>query len=140
MLSFFKWSFSFGLSYQKLVHFSPLSYACLLPPPPSSSHKLSFTSSLLSSHGAGTFRTIALHQRPLNIIYDILSLMTSTLLSADTILLCTKKPVPNWWSPFPSNNMLPRGEVSWLMLWKSVKFGLFILWNALHAKSSGNLH
>jgi hypothetical protein len=33
---------------------------------------LSFTSSVLSSHGACTFRTI-LHQWPLNIIYDILS-------------------------------------------------------------------
>jgi hypothetical protein len=30
------------------------------------------------------------HQRPFSIIYDILSLTNSTLLTADTILLCTK--------------------------------------------------
>jgi hypothetical protein len=44
------------------------------------------------------------HQRPLGItrMYDILSLMNSTLLIADMILFCTKKPVPNSWfnSPF----------------------------------------
>jgi hypothetical protein len=39
-----------------------------------------------------------LHQRTFNIRYDILSLMNSTLLTADTILLCTKKSVPNWLS------------------------------------------
>jgi hypothetical protein len=40
-------------------------------------------------------------QRPLSIMYDILSLMNSTLLTADMILLCTKKPVPNSWFSFP---------------------------------------
>jgi hypothetical protein len=32
-------------------------------------------------------------QRPLSIVYDILSLTNSTLLTADVILLCTKDPV-----------------------------------------------
>jgi hypothetical protein len=47
-------------------------------------------SSLLSSHEACTFRTIILHQRPLNIIYDIVSLANFTLLNADMIFFCTK--------------------------------------------------
>jgi hypothetical protein len=34
--------------------------------------------------------TIILHQRPLNIIYDILSLINNIILTADTILLCKK--------------------------------------------------
>jgi hypothetical protein len=42
-----------------------------------------------------------LHQQPLSIMYNILSLTNSTLLTADTILLCTKKPVPNSWFSFP---------------------------------------
>jgi hypothetical protein len=46
------------------------------------------------------FRTTILHQRPLSIIYDILSLTNSTLLTADKILLCSKKPVPNSWFSF----------------------------------------
>jgi hypothetical protein len=45
-------------------------------------------------------------QGPLSIMYDILSLMNSTLLTADMILLCTKNPVPNSWFsfPFPQKN------------------------------------
>ena len=57
--------------------------------------KLSFESSLFSSLGARTFKLMALHQRPLRTIYDTLSLTNSTLLTADTILWCTKNPVPN---------------------------------------------
>ena len=65
--------------------------------------KLSFKSSPFSTLGTCTFRTMILHQRPLKIIYDILSLTNSTLLTADTILRCTKNPVPNLWfsCPFP---------------------------------------
>jgi hypothetical protein len=40
-------------------------------------------------------------QRPLSVMYDILSLTNSTLLTADMILLCTKKPVANLWFLFP---------------------------------------
>jgi hypothetical protein len=57
---------------------------------PTSSLKLSVTLSHKSSHEACTFISIMLHQRPLNIIYDALSLRNSDLLSADTILLRTK--------------------------------------------------
>ena len=55
------------------------------------------------SLGACTFRTIILHQWPLRTIYDILSLTNTTLLTADTILCCTKNRLPNWWFslPFP---------------------------------------
>src|SRR5215469_8786211 len=56
-----------------------------------SSQKLSFTSSLFSSLGACTFRIMMLHQRPLRTIYYILSLINSTLLTANAILWCTKK-------------------------------------------------
>jgi hypothetical protein len=35
-------------------------------------------------------------------MYDILSLSNSTLLTADMILLCTRKPVPNSWFSFLS--------------------------------------
>jgi hypothetical protein len=55
-----------------------------------SSSKLSFTSSVLPSVWAWTFRKMIWHQRPLSIMYDILSLTNSTLLTADMILLCTK--------------------------------------------------
>jgi hypothetical protein len=41
------------------------------------------------------------NQRPLLIMYDILSLTNSTLLTADMILLCTIILVPNSWFPFP---------------------------------------
>jgi hypothetical protein len=51
-----------------------------------------------------TFITIILHQRPLNIIYDILSLTNFTVLTADMIRLCTIKNVPNWWCSFLSHN------------------------------------
>jgi hypothetical protein len=37
------------------------------------------------------------HQRPLGIMYNILSLTNSTLLTADVILLCTRKSEPNSW-------------------------------------------
>jgi hypothetical protein len=47
--------------------------------------------SVLSSVETWMFRTMIWHQRPLSIIYDILSLTNSTLLTADMILLCTKK-------------------------------------------------
>ena len=40
-------------------------------------------------------QTMILHQRPLRTIYDTLSLTNSTLLTADTVLWCTKNPVPN---------------------------------------------
>jgi len=42
-----------------------------------------------------------LYQRPLRTIYVILSLRISALLPADTILQCTKIPVPSWWYSFP---------------------------------------
>jgi hypothetical protein len=45
---------------------------------------------ILSSVGAWTFRTMIWHQRPLSIMYDILSLTNWTLLTADMILLCSK--------------------------------------------------
>jgi hypothetical protein len=54
------------------------------------------------------------HQRPVSIMYGILSLTNSTLLTADMILLCTKKPVPNSWFsfPFPYKNVYsPAGSV-----------------------------
>jgi hypothetical protein len=62
---------------------------------------LSFTSSVLSSVGAWTFRTMIWHQRPLSIMYDILSLTNSTLLTNDTILLCTKNLYLIYDSRFP---------------------------------------
>jgi len=43
---------------------------------------------------------MVLHQRLLRTIYDTQSQTNSTLLTADTILRCTKNPVPNWFS-FP---------------------------------------
>jgi hypothetical protein len=57
----------------------------------SSSWKLSFISSILSSVGVWACRMMISHQRPLSITYDILSLTNSTLLTPDVILLCTKK-------------------------------------------------
>jgi hypothetical protein len=45
----------------------------------------------LSSVGAWTFRTMISHQWPLSIMYDILSLTNSNLLTANMILLCTKE-------------------------------------------------
>jgi hypothetical protein len=54
--------------------------------------KLSFIS-VLSSIGAGTLRKMTSHQRPLSIVYDILSLTNSTLLAAG--MLCTKEPAPD---------------------------------------------
>jgi hypothetical protein len=65
---------------------------------PSSSEVVLYIISLII-----TLRTTILHQRPLNIIYDILSLTNSTPLTADMILLCTRKPVPNW-SSFSSSS------------------------------------
>jgi hypothetical protein len=38
---------------------------------------------------------MVLHQRPLSIMYDILSQSNSALLTADMILLCMKKRIPN---------------------------------------------
>jgi len=61
-----------------------------------SQQKLSFVASLLSS-----FRTIISHQLPLSVIYDILSLINSTLLTADMIPLWMKAPVPRRWLSFP---------------------------------------
>jgi hypothetical protein len=61
------------------------------------SWKLSFMSSLLASHGMCTFRTVIIHQPLLYVIY-IISLTNFTPLTADIILLCMKKSVPNWWS------------------------------------------
>jgi hypothetical protein len=43
-----------------------------------------------SSVGAWAFRMMISHQWPLSIMYDILSLANSTLLTADIILLCAK--------------------------------------------------
>jgi hypothetical protein len=40
------------------------------------------------------------NQRPLSIMYDILSLTNSTHLTAYMIIFCTKKPVPNSWFSF----------------------------------------
>ena len=87
-------------------------------------------SSLISSLGTCTLRTMILHQEPLRTIYDNLSLTNSTLLTltlltwricwaptsaskwqmgfnsafkgltSDTIMWCTKNPVPNWWFSF----------------------------------------
>ena len=56
-----------------------------------SSYKLSFLSSHFSCVGSCTFRTITLNQQTLRTIYDILPLKNSTLLTADTLLWCTKK-------------------------------------------------
>jgi hypothetical protein len=53
--------------------------------------KLSFISPILSSFGVWIFRTMISHQRRQKIIYDILSLTNSTLLTADMILLCTQR-------------------------------------------------
>jgi hypothetical protein len=59
-------------------------------------HKNCFIESLsLSSLGACAFKTMILHHRPLRTIYDILSLTNSILLTTNTILWCTKNPVPN---------------------------------------------
>jgi len=57
--------------------------------------KLYFESSLFSSLVSYTYGIMMLHQRPLRIIYDTLSLTDSTLLTADIILRFTKNPVPN---------------------------------------------
>jgi hypothetical protein len=48
--------------------------------------KLSFESSLFSSLGARTFKTMILHQRPLRTTYDVLSLTKSNLFTLDIIL------------------------------------------------------
>jgi hypothetical protein len=63
-------------------------------------YKLPFTLSFLCSVGAWTFRTMIWHRWPLSIMYDILSLTNSTLLTADVILLCTRKPLLNSWLSF----------------------------------------
>jgi len=67
----------------------------------SNSSYMSFESSLFSLVSECTFRTMILHQRPLRTILDILSLTNWTLLTAYSILWCTKNPVPNWWFSFP---------------------------------------
>ena len=69
---------------------------------------MSFEWSLFSSI-ACTFRTMILNQRPLITVYDTLTLINSTLLTADTILWCTKNPVPDWWIYFfpPVDNYNP---------------------------------
>ena len=64
------------------------------------SYKLSFISLLVSLVGDCTLRKIIAHQWPLSTtytIYAILSLTSSTLLTA--ILFCgvQKNPIPNWW-------------------------------------------
>jgi hypothetical protein len=53
-------------------------------------------SSLVSSVGACTFRTIILHRWPLHVRYGILSQTNCILLTADMIHLCTRKPLPNF--------------------------------------------
>jgi hypothetical protein len=47
------------------------------------------------------------HQRPLGLMYNILSLTNSTRLIADMTPLCTKNPIPNSWFlfPFPYENV-----------------------------------
>jgi hypothetical protein len=65
------------------------------------SYKMSFESSLLSTVGECTFRTMTLHQRSLRTTFYILSLTNSTLLTADNILWCKKNLVTNWWFSFP---------------------------------------
>ena len=66
-----------------------------------SSQKLFFESSVFSSLGACTFRTMVIHQRSFRAIYNILSRTNSTVLTADSVLWCTKSSVPNWWFSFP---------------------------------------
>jgi hypothetical protein len=65
------------------------------------SNSRSNSSSVLSSVGARTFRTIC-HQQLLSFMHDILSLTNSTLLTADMILLWTKNLylIHNSCSPF----------------------------------------
>ena len=58
-------------------------------------HKTVFESSLFSSVGACSFRTMRVYQRTLRTLYVTLSPRNSTLLAADTALYCKKKPVPN---------------------------------------------
>jgi hypothetical protein len=66
-----------------------------------SSQKLSFTLSILSSVGAWVFRTMTWKQKPLSIMYDIVSLTNSSFLTAEMILLCTKTQYPIHGSYFP---------------------------------------
>jgi hypothetical protein len=49
-----------------------------------------FVSSILSSGGACTFRRIISYQWPLGVVYDIVTLINSTLLTSDMIPLYTK--------------------------------------------------
>ena len=51
---------------------------------------LSFESSVFSSLGACTFRKMILHHWPLRTLYDTILLTNSTLLTAVTVLWCTK--------------------------------------------------
>ena len=66
-----------------------------------SSNKLSFETSVFSSLGACALKTMISHQRPLRIIYDILTITKSTLLTADTFHSCTKKTL------FPIDDSFP---------------------------------
>jgi hypothetical protein len=103
-------------------------------------------SSILSSVGAWTFSTMILYQRPLCIMYDNLSLTNSTLLTADMILLCTKKPVTNSWFsfPFPLRNMyLPAHSVpppSYLTLCTPTKCNLYFEISSPNALSEPALY
>jgi len=57
--------------------------------------KTVFELSLSSSLAACTFRTMILHQQTLRPRHNILLVTNSILLTADTILWCTKNPVSN---------------------------------------------
>jgi len=65
----------------------------------SSSGKLPFISPVLSLVGATTFVTVS-HQQPFSVMYDVLSHVSSTLLTSDMIPLCAQKSVPRWWLAF----------------------------------------
>jgi hypothetical protein len=52
--------------------------------------QFSDTASRFSMNDIIIYWAMIWHQRPLSIMYDILSLTNSTLLTADKILLCTK--------------------------------------------------
>jgi hypothetical protein len=79
-----------------IMHFSPTLY-----------HFIPFYPDILlstlfsNSHYLATGLHAAVsRQQPLSVMYDILSLINSTLLTADMILLWTKKPVPISWFSF----------------------------------------
>jgi hypothetical protein len=60
-------------------------------------------------------QTMISHQRPLSTMYDVLSLTNSTLLTADMILLCMRKSIPNSWFPFPFHRKIKKACFNYLL-------------------------